>query len=526
MSNKHIVKVIEYKVKDGDTLESIAKSAGISLKELVKFNFGTTDLGLLNSHLRSKIGCLKKDKDDKNYILSNDDDPGIIYLPQDLKLDPFSIDQTHNIKLKLPTKKKFKPGECFVNFRPQPSWNGEYGFDWMREGDFPIQVEGKTINDDLKFEDIIGYHKIVEKGVLIVQPDGNSYQGDFIKDENKLKSLQNKYKIKNIPFTKDNEGKPLQKYSSYLSIFVNDGEFKCPQEVTIQANIEVISPPEALRFQYDHKLLKVEPSELPKATKKESIKITCLQPLKQDETIKVISTFRDENAVSHDVEVGHLIVVKNNKSARKRVKTLLVSIKSPASDPSLPPKTGKFEDNIPFIQRILRQALIDPILNSIKLDLNATPELAEEFKKHFVDGIFVLTSSRINNKYIHQYLFEKLMEGEKNKKKYNDYLVAFYLGIPHKNTYGYSYGNQVIMFSNALESTGVHEWLHSLGLPHTFTGTGEYTYKGIKTENIMDYTHHQFRSNDPSTFHFKKSRVSLFYWQWQWANKHSLTISE
>jgi LysM repeat protein len=46
MSNKQIVRVIEYKVKDGDTLESIAKSAGISLKELVKFNFGTTDLGL------------------------------------------------------------------------------------------------------------------------------------------------------------------------------------------------------------------------------------------------------------------------------------------------------------------------------------------------------------------------------------------------------------------------------------------------------------------------------------------------
>ena len=113
-----------------------------------------------------------------------------------------------------------------------------------------------------------------------------------------------------------------------------------------------------------------------------------------------------------------------------------------------------------------------------------------------------------------------------NANHYDDYLIAFYLGEPHVSLYGYSLGHQVIMFSTALESTGVHEWLHSLSLPHTFTGTGAFTYKGTTTENIMDYTHHHYDENDPSTFHYKKSRISLYHWQWKQANGHVLNKPE
>jgi hypothetical protein len=524
--SKYIVKAKEYKVKDGDTLTSIAEANGITWQQLAKFNWGTTNLAKINKSLRSIVGCLKKDEKDKDYILSSADDPGIIYIPQDLILNTLASNETHKLTLKIPVKKKFTPANCFVNFRPFNTWNGEYGFDWMREGDFPIDIGGIKINNTLKFEDVIGNHKITTKaGKLINQPDGNTYKGDFYKDEKDYKKLQKEYKIKDIDFTKDDKGKRLKKYTSYLSIYIDDVDYKCPQEVVIQADIHVDSPPEELRFIYDKEVFEITPSVLPKSTQKIDVKIKCLKALKKDEEINVISIFRDENSIGHEIEVGHLIVMQNDKAKRKRVKTLLIAITSPALSP-LGQRSGEFETNIPFIKRILRQALIDPIIEKATLDLTTDAVISQEFLDNYKNGINLFDKGAINKKYIHAYCFEQFMKSEKNKHKYDDYLIAFYMGEAHPNLYGYSLGHQVIMFSNALESTGVHEWLHSLSLPHTFTSSGKFTYKGTTTENIMDYTHHQYNPGDPATFHFKKSRISLYRWQWQQANKHSLNKIE
>lgn len=48
---------------------------------------------------------------------------------------------------------------CVVTFRPLPGWNGEYGFDWLRDGDFE-EFDGKNGTRPVKYnyKDIIGQY--------------------------------------------------------------------------------------------------------------------------------------------------------------------------------------------------------------------------------------------------------------------------------------------------------------------------------------------------------------------------------
>ena len=110
---KNIVSAKKYKVKDGDSIKSIADKAGISWQELTKFNWGTDDPDKINQFLRIKVGCLNKSEDGKNYVFSSKDDPGIVYLPEELPKKTYSTSATHVVKVKLPEVKIFIPRRMF-----------------------------------------------------------------------------------------------------------------------------------------------------------------------------------------------------------------------------------------------------------------------------------------------------------------------------------------------------------------------------------------------------------------------------
>ena len=129
MSGKSIVRAEEHKVQDGDTLESIALKAGISVEQLCKFNWGTTNAKEINKFLRSNVGSFKKSSDGKKFVLTSKDDPGIIYIPKDLPEMSFSSNTTHSITVKKIHKKTFIPSKVMVQFRPLQNWNGKYGLD-------------------------------------------------------------------------------------------------------------------------------------------------------------------------------------------------------------------------------------------------------------------------------------------------------------------------------------------------------------------------------------------------------------
>jgi hypothetical protein len=79
-----LITVNTYKVKTGDTLDTLAKKVGLTEKDLALFNWGTDDPRQLNVHLRWDVGCTKRRGD--KYVFDDTDDPGLIILPEPAEL--------------------------------------------------------------------------------------------------------------------------------------------------------------------------------------------------------------------------------------------------------------------------------------------------------------------------------------------------------------------------------------------------------------------------------------------------------
>jgi len=56
-------------------------------------------------------------------------------------------------------KEKLSQSKCIVEFRPENSWKGEFGFDWFRTGDYIENVNGANGNSR--------YNKGGEKRLLL-----------------------------------------------------------------------------------------------------------------------------------------------------------------------------------------------------------------------------------------------------------------------------------------------------------------------------------------------------------------------
>lgn len=76
-----VAKIERYKVKTGDTLDTLAAKVGMSAGELAKFNWGSDDPKVITQCLRLEVGCTKKSPDGKSYVFDDSDTPGIVLLP-------------------------------------------------------------------------------------------------------------------------------------------------------------------------------------------------------------------------------------------------------------------------------------------------------------------------------------------------------------------------------------------------------------------------------------------------------------
>ncbi len=76
-----------YRVKAGDSFFTLAKlpnvaAAKMDARGLLNFNFKTTNEMEVNWYLKNKVGCSKATHDGRNFMFSNADMPGIVYLPK------------------------------------------------------------------------------------------------------------------------------------------------------------------------------------------------------------------------------------------------------------------------------------------------------------------------------------------------------------------------------------------------------------------------------------------------------------
>ena len=70
-----------YRVQSSDNFATLAIYARMSPGDLLRYNFGTSVPREVNWYLRNHVGCKKADWDEKNYVFSDDDDPGVIFVP-------------------------------------------------------------------------------------------------------------------------------------------------------------------------------------------------------------------------------------------------------------------------------------------------------------------------------------------------------------------------------------------------------------------------------------------------------------
>lgn len=95
-----IARVKAYRVRTGDTLESIAAAHGTTADRLAYFNWSSIDEAEINSHLHYDVGCTVTEEDGKTYVLDDSDTPGIIYVPQPWAANGLPHDQTYIVRVR------------------------------------------------------------------------------------------------------------------------------------------------------------------------------------------------------------------------------------------------------------------------------------------------------------------------------------------------------------------------------------------------------------------------------------------
>ncbi|HTP30446.1 MAG TPA: LysM domain-containing protein, partial [Anaeromyxobacteraceae bacterium] len=97
---RYLLEIEQYRVHDGDTLESIASKAGITWQDLAFFNWGTKLPEEINEHLAAEVGCTKKTADGKNYVFTSSDMPGLVSIPRPFSAGGLPTGTRHVLRVK------------------------------------------------------------------------------------------------------------------------------------------------------------------------------------------------------------------------------------------------------------------------------------------------------------------------------------------------------------------------------------------------------------------------------------------
>ncbi len=98
---KRIALVERHKVKDGDSILSIAKAVGLDWKVLARFNWGTDVPDEINRRLVEDVGVTKRTPDGKNWKFTSQDHPGIVYVPSKWEEFGLATGREHIFKVRL-----------------------------------------------------------------------------------------------------------------------------------------------------------------------------------------------------------------------------------------------------------------------------------------------------------------------------------------------------------------------------------------------------------------------------------------
>jgi hypothetical protein len=520
----NFAEVTKYKVKDGDTLDSLAQANGMRWEELAHFNFGTSDKTEINKFLRSQVGCFKKTANRKNYIFTSKDDPGIIYIPKNLQKRVFSPNAKHEIVVERFEPKKFVPSKVMVHFRPKPDWKGEYGFDWLR-------LDGDVIHTEA------GYENIINGGF-----NGDATTTGFSK-EDAFTKLKTEYKALKTAIAEEPDYFP-----PYLNLFPKgvEGLEAAPFEAELNIGITVKDEePLSVELEYDRNLFEIDKNVLTdiavgakRASGDGTLKITCLHEFDTNQEINILAypkTWQEGDPVPL---AGKIIVCPNNEV--KEIRFVLIKVKTKLKNRE---KVGSFEnEEMTNLKNALFQALVVGHLDNFEADRNIIERVIDfvfSLDPHCLDlsgddnfkigatsrGKFIdATTPKLNQNYrdagvknaeLFFYLKDAFFKLD-GSEKYKDHFPVFAFAESTNNdvigqiqSIDGVFQKNLLLFGGRDASTLNHEVLHGLGLRHTHKEkpiatfipkeNAKYTFDRNTTDNVMSYVGN-----------------ALTTWRWQW----------
>lgn len=96
-----IASLAAHKVKDSDSLSSIAAQYGSDSSLIARYNWDAESAEELNCALYDEVGCVNRDVNTGSYLFSSNDDPGYVFVPGVWRQDNLDGGQVYELKLQL-----------------------------------------------------------------------------------------------------------------------------------------------------------------------------------------------------------------------------------------------------------------------------------------------------------------------------------------------------------------------------------------------------------------------------------------
>lgn len=240
-----IAKIETYKVKKGDTLDSIAAKNGLTGQDLAIFNFGSSDPAAVNTAIRARVGSKTLGADKKTFVFDDADKPGILYIPKEWKETGLATEKVHTVRLRpvvprwlalLKVDDHFAPSKEKLNikysigglskkkvwleiksdhYKSGPIFKRELTADEIKDGEHEIEWDGKanTTSGDLKdhyIHPLFGPYKV------------HIYVDKTYTDEAEFKVLYHSVTLAFAPHTPDGKAPPLTEKEKYAQYRLNE----------------------------------------------------------------------------------------------------------------------------------------------------------------------------------------------------------------------------------------------------------------------------------------------------------------
>ncbi|MCQ2190269.1 MAG: hypothetical protein MJY63_01335 [Paludibacteraceae bacterium] len=408
----------------------------------------------------------------------------------------------------LKTETKITQAKCYVEFRPEASYKGDFGFSWFRLGDTGYKW-------DKSFLDTMGYLYEKNNTDKIIQ-DINKSDGVFKKNTNLINNhIRDFNKIVFSEYPEVNTKKDKRGKVWNVPYMVPVMSIKKGTEAKLTMLVKEKEKPKKWLFEFSNKsvteegYLSINVTETTSLSNKSSITIKCNKEFSKKIRLNVFSVGQDDTTTL----CGGIDILANDIMHQSTINILVVDISRKNNQRNQPIwGSAVLQNAMKGLNSLYSQAYIN--FKEVKrCSINLTNPQLNSFSNIYDSFYFDSSKTKLDSYSVYRKFLKFLKSLVPNEYDDRRWIKIFLIPDSDTRVNGFSYGQDkiVVLYKGCTFATPTHEIGHALGLPHTFTGctsSAKYTYDFATTDNIMDYSH--LKDID---------RHSFFHWQWQSMNR-------